>query len=197
MAQQLDPRARILQGALRLAARRGWANLSIEDVAVEARLPLARVRRICPSKHSLLVALIDEIDRVALAPQPDGEQSQSTRDRLFELLMRRFDAIVPMKAGIAAIAHGVSADPFAAAALLPRFMRAMSSTLEAAGGGAAGPIGAAALGLAYLSTFRLWLSDDSPDMARTMAGLDRRLRALERLAEPCARASEGRGAAAG
>jgi hypothetical protein len=31
-----------------------------------------------------------------------------------------------------------------------------------------------------LATFRVWLRDDSPDLAPTMAALDRRLRGIER-----------------
>src|SRR6266853_1462293 len=33
---------------------------------------------------------------------------------------------------------------------------------------------------AYLATSRVWLRDDSPDLAPTMAALDRRLRGIER-----------------
>jgi hypothetical protein len=39
-----------------------------------------------------------------------------------------------------------------------------------------------ALGLAYVRTVRVWLEDDSPDLARTMAELDRNLRRIERVA---------------
>jgi hypothetical protein len=33
---------------------------------------------------------------------------------------------------------------------------------------------------AYGATLRVWLRDDSPDLAPTMAALDRRLRGIER-----------------
>ena len=38
----------------------------------------------------------------------------------------------------------------------------------------------AGLGLTYASVFRVWLQDDDPGLARTMAALDRRLRRGER-----------------
>ena len=51
--------------------------------------------------------------------------------------------------------------------------------LQAAGigtDGAAGALRVAGLGLTYASVFRVWLEDDDPGLARTMAALDRRLR---------------------
>jgi hypothetical protein len=55
--------------------------------------------------------------------------------------------------------------------------------LEAAGISTVGLGGIVAVKLtvaAYLATSRVWLRDDSPDLAPTMAALDRRLRAIER-----------------
>jgi len=56
--------------------------------------------------------------------------------------------------------------------------------LEAAGVSASGWRGALRirlLGLAYLSAFRVFLDDDSGDLTRTMAALDRALRRVEPL----------------
>ncbi len=43
------------------------------------------------------------------------------------------------------------------------------------------------VGLAYLATLRVFLRDDSPDMAATMAALDRNLGRLDRFARRCSR----------
>jgi ubiquinone biosynthesis protein COQ9 len=45
---------------------------------------------------------------------------------------------------------------------------------------------------AYLAAFRAWLRDDSPDLAPTMAALDRRLRGIERWLGAGRRGSEER-----
>jgi hypothetical protein len=37
------------------------------------------------------------------------------------------------------------------------------------------------IGAAWAATLRTWLADDTPDLARTMASLDRQLRCVERL----------------
>ena len=54
-------------------------------------------------------------------------------------------------------------------------------------GGLRGALRIKALGLVYLATLRVWLRDDSPDMAPTMAALDRHLRRLDGLARFCSR----------
>ncbi len=66
----------------------------------------------------------------------------------------------------------------------------MAAMLEAArlsAGGLRGLVRAKALGLAYLATMRVFLGDDSPDLAATMAALDRNLRRLDRVARQCSR----------
>ena len=65
-----------------------------------------------------------------------------------------------------------------------RLLRSMSWSLEAAGVGSVGPAGRLRVkGLAaiYAGAVCVWLRDDSPDLGRTMAHLDRSLRRAEGL----------------
>jgi ubiquinone biosynthesis protein COQ9 len=64
--------------------------------------------------------------------------------------------------------------------------------LEAAGiatHGIGGVIAVKLTAAAYLATGRTWLRDESPDLAPTMAQLDRRLRGIERWLVPGGRSS--------
>src|SRR5260370_790028 len=51
-------------------------------------------------------------------------------------------------------------------------------------GGVRGAVAVKLTAAAYLSTMRTWQGDDSPDLARTMAALDARLRRIERWLAP-------------
>ena len=70
--------------------------------------------------------------------------------------------------------------------------------LEAAGipsDGIAGALRVKGLGVIYLMVFRVWLTDDSADLSRTMAALDARLRQAEQFSNslPGRRSRRGQG----
>ena len=177
-----DELDRIVDAALALAARRGWKAVALRDVAAEAGLALSAVHRRTPSLEAILKALIARVDQTVLAgPKPDP--AAGVRDRLFDVLMRRLDALAPHKAGVRAIVHDLAADPLAALRLGPRMAGSMAWMLEAAGidgGGWRGRLRANGLVVVYLATLRVWLGDEGVDGAKTMAALDRALRQGER-----------------
>ena len=123
------------------------------------------------------------IQAAALAAQQGGRASgeESPRDRLFDVLMRRFDGLEPMKPALRAIAES-RIDPLptlVALAALPQSMRWM---MEAAGLSPTGPGGTLQLSglcLLYAAVFRVWLRDEGADLDKTMRALDQALRRAE------------------
>lgn len=177
-----DPTRRILQAALKLAAREGWRRVTLAAIAAEAKLPLATLYAHFGSKPAIVRAIIRRTDERVLAGGA-AAAAEPVHDRLFDVLMRRFDALSPDKAGIAAIARDACGGPAGALGLACTFCVSMAWMLEAAGvssAGLAGALRAQGLALVYASAFRAWLNDDSADMAKTMAALDRGLRRAER-----------------
>lgn len=188
MVRKADLPKHIVHTALDLAVSRGWYNTSLADIAAAAKVPLAQLYAIYPSKGAIVAAFSKQIDEQMLAVAEEEEAEGSPRDRLFDVLMQRFDALKPHKAAVEAILADAGRDPPATLCALPRFMQSMAWMLEAAGinsSGCAGALRAKGLACVYLSTLRVWLNDETPDMARTMAALDKRLRYAERLAELC------------
>ena len=183
-----DPRDRILDASLACAARDGWAGTTLRSVAGEAGVSLADLHGHFRSRPALVAGLLDRADRRVLADDAPADTGESPRDRLFDVLMRRFDALQPHRDGVAAVAWDLIRDPLALACMAPRFMRSMDWMLEAAGISASGPCGrlrAKGLAAVYLQVFRVWARDDSADMAKTMAALDRALKRAEGLAGMC------------
>ena len=175
---------RMTRAALELAGERGWRTMSLAEVMARAEVPLLDAYRAVPSKTALLARLIDASDRAVLAggmaTMPD-----TARDRLFDVVMRRFDSLQSRRQGMVAILRDMPRDPAAFLCLLPRVARSMAWMLEAAGissAGLAGSLRIKGLALVYLNALRVWLEDDSPDMARTMAAVDKGLRRAEQLA---------------
>ena len=180
-------RDRIISAALALAAAEGWRKASLADIAAGAGLGLAEAHAAFPSKAAILNGFLGRIDEQVLAGG-DIDDGASARDRLFEILMRRFDALAPHKKAIASILGESCADPVALVCAAPGFLNSMAWMLEAARISSAGVLGAVhtkGLALIYAITLRVWLGDETPDMARTMASLDRGLRRAERMAALC------------
>jgi AcrR family transcriptional regulator len=174
---------RLINAALRLVATHGWRRLSMAAIAAEAGLPIVTVYRIFSSKPAILCAFSRRIDETVLAAPLDTDPDERPRDRVFDLLMRRFDALRPHRDALEVLGREVLADPVAALALGAALLRSMAWILEAAGIAINGLRGAVAVKLtagAFAATLRVWLRDDTPDLAPTMAALDRRLRGIER-----------------
>ncbi len=183
-----DAAERIVDAALVLAADKAWRDISLAEIAEAAGLSLADAYDIYPSKGAVLTGFARRIDRAVLAGQEQEDRGGSARDRLFNVIMRRFDALAPAKAGVGSIVCGQARDPVMGLCGLVSLARSMACMLEAAelsASGLRGIVRIKALSAIYLATLRVWLRDESPDLSRTMASLDRHLRRAEWLAARC------------
>jgi len=174
---------RIIDATLGLVATEGWCGTSLAAIATAAELPILHVYRIFRSKQAILAGLFRRVDEAVLTEPPTPEAGERPRDRLFDLLMRRFDALRPYKPALDVLRRELPGDPITglcAGMSLLRSMRWMLEAAEIATGGVRGAVALRLATVAYLSTMRTWQRDDSPDLARTMAALDARLRRIER-----------------
>ncbi len=181
-----DPRINaILDATLATVEQSGWAGLTMAAVASHSGITLADLYDRFPHRAALAAGLVRRLDRRVLADGPP--EGATPRERLFDLLMRRFDALQPIRAGAAALANGLRRDPAGGFAALTQLHASLAWLIEAAGlttGGLRGCLRVQAVRRAYAQAFRIWQSDDTPDLARTMAALDKRLASVERWLTP-------------
>jgi AcrR family transcriptional regulator len=174
----------IAAAAMRLAGRKGWRRLALGDIAAEAGVTLAELARNYSSRPEILDGFERMIDRRMLAGAAAGDIDDAPRDRLFDVIMERFDALLPYRDGVRRVTRGLPFDPPSSLVLafaLPRSVSWMFTGARIAIDGPTMPLRLMVLGGAYLSTFRVWLDDDTQDLARTMATLDRQLDRAQRL----------------
>lgn len=170
--------ARLVAALWQAIAARGWDGLSLLRVASLAGVPAAELRRRCPTPLHLLRLHGRVADQAVLAGTvPD--QGGTVRDRIFDVLMRRIDAMQPHRAGILRLFEDLRRDPLLALALLGSLPRSMAWMLEAAEvpapPGALGLLRVQGLTAVWLATVRAWSTDASSDLGATMAALDRAL----------------------
>jgi len=94
-------------------------------------------------------------------------------------MLRRFEFLAPYKAALRSIAAAPPSGPQEWLTFLNSTLQSQSWILAAAGlepRGVRGDFQRLGLARIYADTFRIWLKDDDPGLARTMAALDRKLR---------------------
>jgi hypothetical protein len=182
---QQESRPDLLAAAFTQIAEAGWAGWSPKSLAAMAGYDVAEVYDVFPVPATLARRLGERLDRAMLAIPADELEGLSHRERLFELFMRRFDAMAPFKPGLARLAREARGEPellLTSFCNLDRMAGWLIELAELPYRGLQARLARRALMLAYARLFSVWLVDDTPDLATTMAELDKRLDQLERAA---------------
>jgi AcrR family transcriptional regulator len=179
MFEEFSKRNRAIQGALELASEGGWKAVTFTAIAERTGLSLADLRRDFTCKADILRVFQAEIDAEVLGKARAATPEQGPRDRVFDIIMTRFEAMTPYKPALRRISADLCCHPAEAAQLLLSSLASQYWMLAGAGAKLGGPgAGLRVAGLAsiYAKVFRVWLDDSSPGLDRTMAALDRRLK---------------------
>ncbi|WP_036281446.1 TetR/AcrR family transcriptional regulator [Methylocystis sp. ATCC 49242] len=178
-----NPRDRVVDATLSLAARRDFGDVSLTDIAHEAGLSLADLRDLFPSKGAILGGFSRRIDRKVLDAVADHPSTDAARDRLYDVLRRRLEALEPYRDALASIARWASRDPLMRTALNRETVNSMRFMLEAADIDCDGPVGALKLqGLAFAwdRVLDAWFKGDFTD---GLSALDTEIARGERYVE--------------
>jgi len=183
MFDGFSKRSKAVRAALELAEKRGWRDTTLADIAQEAGLSLADLRAEFSSKHDILRAFQAKVDEEVLSKAKTAPEGQSPRDRLFDVIMTRFEVLTPYKGALERISGYLCCRPGEAASLacstlVSQYWMLAASGAKLDGAGAALRVGG--LTAIYGKVFEVWLDDDSPSLDETMAALDKRLAKGER-----------------
>lgn len=184
MSAQIDPTIRrdLARAALSLAGVKPWREVTLATLAHAASRPISDFYG---SSLGEAVDCVEEAFDRAIADNMDQlDPGQSVRDRLFELIMRRFEAMEPHRGAVLAMEHGADRDPTLMAGAHQRHVRCARWVLALAGleaDGMTGQARAQGLGVIIGQARGAWRGDDAGDFAKTMASLDKNLRRAEEM----------------
>ena len=181
----LNIRSKIIDAALTCALKVGWREVSLQMIATTAGISLGKLYVNYSSKTAIVAAIMEETTRAVIDRTDLSALGEPAHDRLLDTILRGFDAMEVNKAAIGSILRETMLDPLGAISLIPKFLNAMTWTLESAGIGTTGLKGKVRVkGLAaiYLAALCVWIDDDTPELAKTMAFVDRRLKQAIKLA---------------
>jgi AcrR family transcriptional regulator len=183
--QQKNIKEKIVEAALKLAAEKGWDKTSLADIAKAAKISLPKLHEEFDDKADILNALGRMIDKKVLERVGKTDPDTPPKERLFDVLMERYDVLQEYRTGIVAILDSFLPDPKQGFTSLPHLCRSMTWMLEATGFETAGIPGAlrvAGLTGIHIKSLWVWKGDDSEDLSKTMAALDKDLNRAEQLA---------------
>lgn len=180
-----DFRQKIMTAALDLAVEQGWEYTTLRDIAERSGLKPAELYDVIEDKNDVFVLLGRMIDKRVLAELSVDDEA-SARDRLFDIMMDRYEVLNDYREGLIAILESFKYDPKQIVISFPHLCRSMSWMLEVAGietAGIKGALKVAGLSGIYLKVLHVWKDDESVDLAKTMAALDKALEGAERTAD--------------
>ena len=185
-APPVDRRKAVVEALMRLASDRPWSDIELIDVAQEADITLSDMRDLFPSKGAILDGFTRMIDKTVIEGTTKDLVGEPARERVFDVIMRRLDAMAPYRKALRRIAWALRTDVASLAALNRSGLNSARFMLAAAGvptEGALGTIKLQGFVFTQANVMSAWFDDDDPTQAKTMAKLDRELARGERVLE--------------
>lgn len=180
---QPKTRNKIIEALLALAAELRWEEVTLPVLAERAGISLTALRSAYDGRVAVLADFVRRTDERVLAAMDPEIADEAPRERLFDVLFSRFEALAPHRAAIGNIGRAARRDPLLALELNGIVTNSMVWMLAAAGipsTGRSGLIKAQGLTFVWARVMRVWLNDTDAGLARTMAELDKQLRRAER-----------------
>lgn len=165
---------RAVDAALQLASEKSWNDISLAEIARKAELDLIEFYGELDMDD--ILAAIDRRFDLACSSEPVSADDK-LKDRIFDVIMLRFEAMEDHRAALTSIRNGWKHNPVERLKAAKRRTRTARWVLTCAEADFAGAGPRAVLLSGILSRVEsAWEKEDSPDFTRTMAQLDRDLR---------------------
>lgn len=161
---------------------RSFHDITLRQIAADAEMPLAEVLMQVSTKMELLESYAARVDREVLAEDDPDMADEPVRERLFDVLMRRYDALLPNKLSLIQLERDARRDPALGLSLIrivSSSMKRMAVSAHVETDGLKGAIVLAGMMQVHGRVMRVWLGEEDKGQALTMAKLDKALRQAE------------------
>ncbi|MEQ1754587.1 MAG: hypothetical protein ABL973_10690 [Micropepsaceae bacterium] len=190
MAAKTSPEAKLIAAAISAILKSGWSSLSLLTLARKAKIDRETLLGLCASKHALLILISKSAEPGFLDALPEADEKMPVRDRVFDATLCWFESLSGLRPVYQVIHDESGTTPGSIADFLPIARRAapwIADSAKLPDTGWKGLAITAGLSVLMAETVGVWLAD-TPELAKTMAHLDRRLRTIEEWQETIGRA---------
>lgn len=165
---------KIFEACFDLIAEKGLGKARLTSLAKNVKIPLSELYARHPSIESVLLHFCDHVDRTMLASAAHSD-SANKREFYFDMIMARIDVLQAYRPGTVRWLKDLTKHPDLWLSTLCRFEKSMALMLDTAQDSPRFPVKKIGITGIYLVTLKAWLEDESADMAKTMAALDKAL----------------------
>lgn len=174
---------KILKEAIHLIETIGWKDFSISKLSRIRNIEIHQIKFFFKTKTSILKEFTKMIDESVLKEiSIEDLESCSTKDNLFEFIMLRFEKLEPYKIMLKKFLIDIKSQPIVLKTISKQISNSLDLYLELSNAKNNYFIDQIKLNtffLMYAYIFKIWLEDDSTEMNRTMAELDKWLSKAE------------------
>ena len=161
----------------------GWNKFSIEKLSAKENIPVKNLKIFFKCKYSIVDKFSTMIDQnIESKLRIEDFKDSSKKDILFELIMMRFDEMEEFKGSLAKVLDASKNKPLMISIITKNVMNTMDFFLELSNSYnnyAFDLLKKNFLFIIYSITFKTWLSDNTEDLSKTMAELDKLLSTAE------------------
>ena len=161
----------------------GWEEFSLEKLSTKEKIPINDLKVFFKCKNSIVDKFSRMIDKnIESKLRIEDFKDSSKKDILFELIMMRFDEMEGFKGSLVKILDVSKNKPLLISIITKNVMNTMDFFLELSdsyNNYAFDFLKKNFLFFIYSITFKTWLSDDTEDLSKTMAELDKLLSTAE------------------
>ena len=158
-------------------ARDGWTKFSLLQFSKTEKISIQDLKTFFRNKDHILERFSKMIDhKVESNIDVEEMKSTSNKDNLFELIMLRLEAMQTYKVALKNILSSAKEQPIILKKLSKNIINSLDFYLELSSYYDDTPVDFLkknAIFFIYSLTFRVWLNDESDDLSKTMAELDK------------------------
>ena len=172
---------KISKVTLLLLNKKSWQDISLSEINKKSKIN--NFKNIINNKNDLLKLLNKYFDNIILSQSSSIEES-SNKDMIFEILMMRFDILETYRVAVTSIFKSFKKTPKDLLFFMPELLDSiifMMNFTKIDLKGIRGSLKIKGILLIYISTFLVWIRDDSESLDKTMTFLDKYLDKSEKV----------------
>ena len=173
----------IINKSFELSEKIGWERFSFQKLSEKEKIPLNFLKTNYKCKYTVIEKFSQMIDRqVESNIRADDLMDSSIKDKLFELIMLRFDELESFKKALKNIFLSTKKNPLLISIISKNLLNSFDFYLEVSNSYQNSPTDIFKknfLLLIYSLVFETWLNDNSEDLSKTMSQLDKYLSIAE------------------